>query len=80
MSVFTRFTPVHFFYTFIMLLDGIEPQESHGDQGQPASSQLGLVVGGHSDHVEEQFSLPGARPRNWKGHANGLLDGTGLQF
>lgn len=45
-----------------MFLDGIEPQESHGDQGQPASSQLGLVVGGHSDHVEEQLACQGPGP------------------
>jgi hypothetical protein len=63
-----------------MLFDGIEPQQSHGAQDQPASSQLGLVVvGSYSDHVEEQFSQPGARPRNCERDIQmTLLDGTGL--
>lgn len=49
-----------------MLLDGIEPQDSHGAQGQPAPSKLGVVVGGHSDHVEEQFGQ-GPGPETVKG-------------
>lgn len=49
-----------------MLLDGIEPQDSHGAQGQPAPSKFGLIVGGHSDHVEEQFGQ-GPGPETVKG-------------